>query len=227
MPTRFVPRSILPVTLLAMAIAACLPFDRGLQAITAGHTAPHVALVGAMALAGGWLAPRAGLSLGGRWGDSLRVGLVWALGMTAYVLLIDIVAMRPMMAPGVVAFAHTPLADRLLLFAIRAFNENVIYRLFVFGGVMAALRIWHKGRPAPLAVVLAAGTVAQLVNITLNVVMPATQAITSAELAYWAVRYIAPGVAWAWLYARHGFATAEVASVGTHFVLQPAMTLLI
>ena len=79
------PRAILPVALIAMAIAACLPFDRALQAVTAGHIAPHVLVVGAMALAGGWLAQRAGFTLKSNW----KIGLAWALGVAVYVLLLD------------------------------------------------------------------------------------------------------------------------------------------
>jgi hypothetical protein len=45
--------------------------------------------------------------------------------------------------------------------------------------------------------------------------------------AYWLARYVAPGVVWAWLYWRHGFVTAEVASVTCHLFLQPPFGMLI
>ncbi len=216
-------RAILPIALIAMAIALALPFDKGLQAMTAGHTAPHVLLVGAMVLAGGWLAPRAGLNLGGSW----RVGVAVALGGAAYVLLLDVVVWRPMVKGAIVTLAHTPLIGRLGVFMARAFNENVIYRLFGFSALMAGLRRAYRGRKVPLAVVLLAGLALQGANIGLNVLLVVDQPPDMAELAYWSLRYVAPGVLWAWLYWRFGFVTTEVASVGGHLFLQPLYGLLI
>jgi len=46
-------------------------------------------------------------------------------------------------------------------------------------------------------------------------------------LVYDVVRYIPPGVLWGYLYSRNGFATAEIASVGTHPFLQPFLGVLI
>jgi hypothetical protein len=50
--------------------------------------------------------------------------------------------------------------------------------------------------------------------------------MTPVLMAYDCLRYIAPGVLWALLFRRFGFATAEVASVGCHVLIQPAFSLL-
>jgi hypothetical protein len=40
-------------------------------------------------------------------------------------------------------------------------------------------------------------------------------------------RPIVPGVIWGYLYWRHGFVAAEIASVGMHPFLQPALGILL
>lgn len=216
-------KSILPIALIAMAIAAVLPFDRGLQAISGGHVVAHVLLMGLLTLAGGWLARRAGLALGGDW----PVGMCVALGGAAYVVLLDAVVFRFMLKDSMVALVHMPLAGRLGVFMARAFNENVIYRLFGFSAAMAGLRRLYRGGEVPLGPVLLAGLLMQLANIALNVWLPASHGPTLAELGYGMLRYVAPGVVWAWLYWRYGFVTTEIASVGGHLFLQPVYGLLI
>lgn len=67
----------------------------------------------------------------------------------------------------------------------------------------------------------------QLINIAFNVVLLSHVPVTALTLTYDALRYVLPGVLWAILYIRNGFATAEVASVGCHLFLQPAFSLLI
>lgn len=46
-------------------------------------------------------------------------------------------------------------------------------------------------------------------------------------LVYDLLRYVVPGVLWAWLFWRFGFVTAEVASVGCHIFLQPGFGILL
>ena len=68
---------------------------------------------------------------------------------------------------------------------------------------------------------------AQALNIGVNVVLISDQALTPAILTYDALRYIVPGVIWACLFWRYGFFVAEVASVGCHIFLQPALGYLV
>jgi hypothetical protein len=133
----------------------------------------------------------------------------------------------------------TGLRDRLIYFMLRAFNENVIYRLFVFSSLFYLIsRI--KGAHAndthandtyaselPPALIWCAIVATQTLNIGVNVVALSPDPLSFAALFYDALRYVAPGVLWGWLYWRFGFLTAEVASVGCHIFLQPALGLLV
>jgi hypothetical protein len=157
------------------------------------------------------------LACAGSW----RVGLVWAVAAAAYVLVIDVVLARSMLEPGTVALAHQPLAGRLAVFMARAFNENVIYRLFWFSALMAGLRWIRPGRDMPLAAILALGFIAQAINIGGNVMIGDWHAASPIMMAYWLARYVAPGMVYAWLYWRYGFVTVEIASVTCHIFLQP------
>jgi hypothetical protein len=67
----------------------------------------------------------------------------------------------------------------------------------------------------------------QTLNIGMNVAALSPDPLSFATLFYDALRYVAPGVLWAWLYWRFGFLTAEVASVGCHIFLQPALGVLL
>lgn len=76
---------------------------------------------------------------------------------------------------------------------------------------------------SPVAIFLAmVGT--QYVNIGFNVIV--SENATPILLFYDALRYITPGVIWAWLFFRFGFMTAEIASVGCHIFLQPIFSVL-
>ncbi|WP_068090999.1 hypothetical protein [Novosphingobium rosa] len=216
MAASFPRRSILLIALIAMGIAAFLPFDQGLRLLSFGRDTLHILLMGLLALVGGFFAQKGGLTSAAH----LRVGLAWALGMAAYVLVLDGVLMRPMVPPGALAFVHTPLPGRLAVYMARAFNESVIYRLFLFGGLIALLR---SSRPLSPAMVLALALLAQMVNIALNVALIEPGPVSGAMLLYWSLRYVLPGVVWGWLYWRHGFVTTEIASTGVHVFLQPAV----
>lgn len=222
MAATFPRTSILLIALAAMGIAALLPFDRGVAFVSGGLLPIHVLLVGAMALAGGLFARQSGLSCAAH----PRVGLLWALGMAAYVLLLDLLVARPLMPQDALAYAHMPLLGRLTVFMARAFNESVLYRLFLFGGLIAVLRRRFSASLPPV-VVLAAALGAQLVNIGLNLGLGEVGAISPALLLYWALRYVLPGMVWGWLYWRHGFVTTEIASTGVHLFLQPVIGVLV
>ncbi|MDE1914876.1 MAG: hypothetical protein KGJ57_00180 [Sphingomonadales bacterium] len=216
-------KSTLPLAVIAMIIAAFLPFDRGISLLTSGDLRLHMLLVGALAMGGGWLGQRAGLNLQG----GVGVGLLFAPGGAAYVLLLDVVLFHRLLPQGTLALAHSPLVGRWIVFMGRAFYENVIYRLFVFSLMMFGLQRFHAKTKPQLPVVLLAGLMAQMINIGLNVWLTVDDAPSLAELGYWSVRYVAPGVLWAWIYWRYGFLTTEIASVGGHFFLQPAYGLLV
>ena len=79
---------------------------------------------------------------------------------------------------------------------------------------------------APIAI-LAVMVATQALNIGMNVTAFLPGPISPLVLTYEALRYVVPGVIWAWLFWRFGFLTAEIASVGCHLFLQPALGILL
>ena len=215
------------ILLIALPIAAFAPFDVIFSALTMGSSWLRMAWIAILIWIGVTAGAKLGLRLPGHGAASwLRIGLAAAALMAIYVILLDCVVFRAQLHPNYVAFLHRPLGERLVYFMTRAFNENVIYRLFAFGSLSWLL---NRGRSAmPSRGVLAAAMIsAQLINIGCNVLLSQGAILTPITLIYDALRYIVPGVIWAILYVRNGFATAEVASVGCHVFLQPAFSLLL
>ena len=222
----------LAFTLLAgAAIAFVNPFDVGLSTLSAGSRIAQVALLVAIGAAGAYCAREVGFALpahGTR--HPWRVGLTAAAGVAGGIVLLDGVLARSLLPPSYVGlFLHTGLADRLIYFMMRAYNENILYRLFLFSALTLGLRrlSGRRSGPPPEPLVWTAMVLAQIINIAVNVVMIAPGTPSPETLAYDAVRYITPGVVWAWLFRRHGFATAEIASVCCHLFLQPALALVL
>lgn len=227
------PRQTIALVAISMVIGFCLPFDALVNGVAGGNRLAHALVMGALALAGVRLSVLAGFRLEGHTHAAngaarpWQVGMFWALAVTLYVLALDGIVFPTHLSAPVVARAQLPLAERLPYFMARAFNENVIYRLVVFAALVAAARGLRGGRAVPWPGILAAATVAQLVNIGANVMWLLPEQWSLAGLGYDLIRYVVPGVLWAWLYRQHGFATAEVASVGCHIFLQPAMVWLV
>jgi hypothetical protein len=213
---------------IAVPIAVLDPFDRTFAAITLGLPWLRAVTVTTMVLAGAWCARRLGLRLEGhgvRYPWLLGLGMAFAVAV--YVVLLDAFVFRQLLLPAYVDTFRLPLASRLLYFMIRAFNENVFYRLFVFTVLAAgAAALLRQPRPS-FAVAFGLMIVTQLINIWPNVVLGSGEPWTAALLAYDGLRYVVPGVLWGCLFWRYGFLVAEVASVGCHLFLQPALGLLL
>jgi hypothetical protein len=224
-------RPLLPVLLIGGVIAAIIPFDLAFEAMTRGSALQRVVVFMLLAGAGAASAERVGFRLnfhGSRRAPLIGAGAAVAVAIA--VALIDGVLFRSSLAPDYrKVFETVSLSRRLAAFMLRAFNENVFYRLFLFSVLTWILsRLWHDASGRPKATVLwAAAIAAQMVNVGINVVLPSLDSATVTSIAYDGIRYVAPGVAWAWLFSRYGFATAEVASVGCHIFLQPALGMLL
>jgi hypothetical protein len=224
--------ALVGILFIAMTIAAIAPFDVLFAAATFGSPFARVGLIAVLALVGGFCADRVGLRLEGHGTRRpVLVGVAAAIATADYVAAIDGVVFRATLPASYVSFFETTgLRDRLIYFMLRAFNENVIYRLFVFSSIFYLIsRI--KGAsanvlPPPVLIWCAIGAT-QMLNIGVNVAALSPDPISFAALLYDALRYVAPGVLWGWLYWRFGFLTAEVASVGCHIFLQPALGLLV
>jgi hypothetical protein len=220
-----------PVLLIGGLIAVVARFDLAFEAMTFGSPLLRVIVFMVLAVAGAFAAERAGfkIPLHGAKHPAL-IGIGAAIAVAAAVALIDGVLFRGSLTPGYVRMFETlSLGNRLSYFMLRAFNENVFYRLFLFSSFAWLFgSLWRDGtgRPRAAAIWLAM-IAAQAVNIGINVVIPSLHTVTAMTLFYDTIRYIAPGVFWAYLFSRYGFATAEIASVGCHIFLQPTLGFLL
>jgi hypothetical protein len=214
-----------------MTIAAIAPFDVLFAAATFGSLFARVGLIAVLAFIGAFCADRVGLRLQGHGTRRpVLVGVAAAIAAAVYVAAIDGVVFRATLPTSYVFFFETTgLRDRLIYFMLRAFNENVIYRLFVFSSIFYLISRINGARPKvlPPALIWCAIVATQMLNIGVNVAALSPDPISFAALLYDALRYVAPGVLWGWLYWRFGFLTAEIASVGCHIFLQPALGLLV
>ena len=211
------------VLVIGGAFAAVAPFDVVFAAITGTSALSRVVLFYFLALLGALAGQRIGLRIRPERSGGAVLGLVFALLVALWVAGTDVL-FRSILPVDYVDFIHRPLGDRLLYFVLRAFNENVFYRLFLFSILAWSLTwIWPgpNGRPR-VAAIWSAMVIAQMANIGLNVCLR-DPPVSVASIAYDGLRYIVPGVCWAWLYWRSGFATAEVASVSCHVFLQPPL----
>lgn len=214
----------------AGAIAFAIPFDRALGAITADNRLPRALALVTCGLAGLLLSSRIGATIGSRglrrpFAAPLMIGAAVAL----LAALIDAVLPRSILVPGYIVYTTgTPLAIRVGVYCLRAFNEGVLYRLFL-GGVFVWIfgRFWKASDGLPTTGAVIAGmALAQAINILVNVVAAPGSALTPAFLLYAAVRFVAPGVLWGWLYVRHGFVANEIAAVSAQLFLQPMIGLI-
>jgi hypothetical protein len=216
------------VLVIGGTIAAVAPFDIVFNAATSGSAILRVVLFCGLVVCGQTVGLRIGLRVRPRvWRTSLEWGLGFAIIVGVLVAATDFV-FRHALPPSYVSFIHQPLEGRLIYFCLRAFNENVLYRLFLFSVLAFILsQVWRRpdDQPQPAAVALAM-VLAQIINIGVNLGAVSTPESIEA-VVYDGVRYIIPGVCWAWLYWKRDFAAAEIASTSCHFFLQPALSRLI
>ena len=105
----------------------------------------------------------------------------------------------------------------LFYYPPKAAAEELIYRLGVTSCIAFMLSVFSRKRTSLAVSVMLAATLAQTINIVLNVPLPAQ------NLDYTAIRYLLPGVVWGWLYLRYGFLAAVIGHVGTHIWLDPIL----
>ena len=208
-------------------IAALVPFDLPFAFVTRGSVVLRALALPVIGLAGLVAAGRVGLRFGSKnLAHPVAVPVLVAALVALGVAILDGLVCRGVLADSYVQLLTTVgLGTRLLYFMLRAFNENIIYRLFVLSGLVWIIgMVWHEPdlRPANGAFWTAI-VLAQVINISINVVAASAGPITPSVLGYDAIRYIVPGVIWGYLYWRYGFVTAEIASVGTHPFLQPLL----
>ena len=212
-------------------IAALVPFDLAFAFMTRGSAVLRALALPVIGLAGLAAAGRVGLRFRSKnlthpVAAPVLVAALVALGVS----IVDGYLCRGLLSESYVQLLTTVgLGTRLLYFMLRAFNENIIYRLFAMSSLVWIVGLfWHDANQRPATGAFWAGIVlAQVINISINVVATSIGPITPSMLCYDAIRYIVPGVLWGYLYWRHGFVTAEIASVGTHPFLQPLLAYLL
>ena len=124
------------------------------------------------------LATGAELYLAGR-------GKSTTLGVAVYVVLIDAWLFRAVVPRSYIEFFHThDLRQRLIYYMLRAFNENVLYRLFAFSTLGYVLALMSKRRTISFVISM---VVAQVVNVGINIFIE-TGNQTSGEFGAFIVR---------------------------------------
>jgi hypothetical protein len=212
--------------ILAAAIAWMTPFDLAFGAATLGAPVLRAGGIVVLALAGLYVARRIDLGVESR-GTARPVltSLLWAAGVGVGCAAFDWM-FRPILHGGYVAMlTSAPLGSRIVVYMMRAFNENILYRLFL-GSVLIWVigQVWKApdGRPATGAYWVGF-SLAQAINVWINVTSQAP--VTPTVLLHDGLRYFAPGMAWSWLYWKRGFQSNEIASTSVHLVFQPLVTL--
>lgn len=229
-PVHSRPRSIDWTLVAGLAIAAGIawiaPFDPLFDKLTLGIPALRATAIVVMALMGLRVGER--LDMGFQ-PQGLRYPIVQPVVVAAVVgvccALADWLLIPDRRGPFVQMIVSTPLSIRLAYFVLRVVNENILYRLFL-GSVLIWLigKVWKtaEGRPAEGAYWLGF-LLAQALNIWLNVTCK--EPVTPLALLHDALRYVTPGMVWAWLYRRHGFQSNEIACTTVHLFYQPLVAL--
>ena len=223
MPVPGVITAPMVIALIAAAvIAAGEPFDLAFGASTFGVPAFRAALIVVLALVGECAGARAGLRLTAPAERHPILAPVLVAAVVAVFCAGVDWAFRPALSPGYVhVIADTPVFLRIPVFMMRAFNENIIYRLFLGSTLAWTLgHIWRDtdGRPTQGAF-WCAFAASQALNVWINVASQAP--ISAVSLLHDLLRYFAPGMIWSWLYLRRGFQANEIASTSVHLMFQP------
>jgi len=220
--------STVAIVAIGAAIAAVAPFDVFFNFATLGSPALRVLALLAVAAIGLKFAAKIGAPIESRGlKHPIRTPLLIAAGVAAYVTVIDVWAFRSVLTSGYLDFiSRAGLIDRLSYFMLRAFNESILYRLFLSSILVWALgQLWRGEDGLPTNRAYWVGIViAQAANIAINVTFLNGFSTTPGLLLHDTLRYVMPGVLWGYLYFRHGFTTHEIAAVGTHTFFQPLLS---
>jgi hypothetical protein len=216
--------AIVGVVLGAFFAGIALPFAPFGGEIGSGPL--RASLLLAMGACGIFASPLVGLQCWtDNWARAWSAALVSALGVTIFVIVVDCFLFRNTLSPGYVEILRQPLSFRLTYYPVRAYTENIVYRLFAMPLLVLAFGAFGRkadGSPADGAF-WAAIVMAQVINIVWNGVQ--FESVTLFALGYDAIRYVLPGCLWGYLFWRYGFVTAEIGHVATHFFLQPAFNI--
>jgi hypothetical protein len=208
------------------AIAALAGFDIVFDALTRGLAWLRILVYSLVLAAGLYFARLARLSLLPHGlSHPAATPIVIAFTVAVTIVVIDAVIFRAILPHSYVAsFSATGVGRRLVYFMLRAFNEEVFYRLFLMSALVCGLNLARRSSGAtPDRVYWVAIIAAQTVPVVLNAGPVYGSEALPGFLLYALLRFIGPGILWGYLYWRHGFLTAQAAHVGTHVFLQPSL----
>jgi hypothetical protein len=214
--------SAVSILAISAAIAALAPFDVAFAAATYGSPLARVLLILALGSIGLYFCRLNGFSLRMPGLGPVKAGALCAFAVAIYVVIIDAWLFRSVLPPVYVDFFHThDLGQRLTYYMCRAYNENVLYRLFGFSALAFGLiRVTHN---QTLSIIISSVAV-QAVNVCLNAApMAGYGPVTLPFVVYFMARGVVPGIVWAIVFWRQGFLAAEIGSVGCHAFLQPML----
>lgn len=207
------------------ALAYVIPYDVLFDRLTLNIGVMRSLAMLFCSATGLWLLRANNFSLGVR--DMRRPALNIAgaaVAVALWCIVMDGIVFRSILPDGYYSFERQPLGIRLLYFGSRAFNENVLYRLFLGSLFAWLLRTAFRRSGRALALSMLGMALAHGVNVAVNM----AYAGFSPETSLWLIlRFGVPGIIWSWLYVRHGFVANEAAAVGVHFVLQPLVSVAI
>src|ERR1700733_11089045 len=183
LPAQLVSSSALVTLLIGATIAAITPFDLAFAALTQGSALARVCLLVTLGLIGIYCSNLNGFVLRKRGLHPIIAGALCALGVAVYVVLIDAWLFRAVVPRSYIEFFHThDLRQRLIYYMLRAFNENVLYRLFAFSTLGYVLALMSKRRTISFVISM---VVAQVVNVGINIVPTASDPVTPLFLIYY------------------------------------------
>ena len=224
---RIEPKLLIGLALAAL-IAAAAPFDKAFAIASLGQPWLRAALIVVLALTGLTFARRVGLRVEPPLDHaSPLTPILAAVAVAVWCAGVDWLFRRHLGSSYLQMFHKTSLSARLLGFAARAFNENILYRLFLGSALCWGFgQVWRAadGRPAPRGF-CAGFAVSQALNDGLKVSSPGP--VGALRRLHDTLRYFAPGMVWSALYARRGFQANEIASTSVHVVFQPLAGLLL
>jgi len=209
----------------AAGIAWLTPFDLAFGAATFGVPALRAVAIMAIALAGLHFGARIGLGIEP---TGLKRPIFMPVAVAAGVAVACAISdwtFRASLPGSYVGVMSQPLALRLSLYMLRAFNENIIYRLFLGSALIWLIgRVWRTADRRPAEGAYWAGfAISQAANVWINVTSQGP--IAPLGVVHDILRYFAPGMVWSWLYRRHGFQSNEIACTTVHVFFQPLVTL--
>lgn len=212
--------------LVGSAIAALAGFDIVFDAITGGHAWLRVMTLLCMVFIGLFCAKRSGLELLPiRLSHPFATAFSIAFAVASAISLTDCVLFREILPDSYVTSFSSGNGERMVYYMLRAFNENLFYRLFFMSALCYCLGFVFSSENGeiPNSVYWFSIIIAQTVSITINVIPLSPSTITPIFILYVFVRFICAGILWGYIYWKNGFVTAEIAHVSTHIFLQPVL----